>query len=146
MTDTLIASRTPGHLLANLKAYLLSDGSTALTGPVTVSADGSDPTGVGLPEETVRAVSLAVDYQQPASPRSLYARLMVRCYVCLPDGATDYDALYTLAGDVAENLRRYPATHGDVISCTTDSGPSVLFDGTRACAYQTLLLQIPTHE
>ncbi len=145
MPDTLIASRTPDHLLANIKAYLLTAESLALTGAVAVTADGSDPPGVSLPEETSRAVSLGVDYQQPASPRSLYARLMVRCYVALPDGASDYDALYALAGAVAESLRRYPEAHGDVISCTTDSGPSIIFDGTRACAYQTLLMQVPTH-
>lgn len=139
----LIARETPRALLNNLKTWLESKESTTITGSLMVAVNGMDPP-IMEPNTTIRAVAMSVDYQQAASPRSLYARLMVRCYVEHPDGSHDFDELQELAGRVAESVCRYPASHGDVVTADVDSGASIQFDGGRAYAYLTLLLTVPT--
>lgn len=139
----LIARETPRALLNNLKTWLESPESTTITGSLTVAVNGMDPP-IAEPNTTLSAVAMSIDFQQPASPRSLYARLMVRCYVEHPDGSHSFDELQELAGRVAESICRYPAGHGDVVTADVDSGASIQFDGGRAYAYVVLLLTVPT--
>lgn len=139
----LIARETPRALLNSLKTWLESPESTTITGSLTVAVNGLDPP-IAEPNTTLHAVAMSVDFQQPASPRSVYARLMVRCYVEHPDGSHDFDELQELAGRVAESICRYPAGHGDVVTADVDSGASIQFDGGRAYAYVVLLLTVPT--
>lgn len=141
---TLVASKLPEHLLGNIKTWLESSASVNITGAINVAINGEDPPGLQAPRRTTRAVSLSIDFQQPASPVSLYARLLCRCYVVHPDSSNDYDAIYALAGAVAESLRRYAANHTDILSVDVDAGASILFSGSRAYGYQTLLLTVPT--
>lgn len=141
---TLVAAKLPDHLLGNIKTWLESPTSINVTGQIAVAINGQDPTGLQAPRHTVRAVSLSIDFQQPASPVSLYARLQCRCYAVHPDSSNDYDAIYALAGSLAESLRRYAASHADLISVDVDAGASILYDGGRAYGYQTLLLTVPT--
>ncbi|MFR0565110.1 hypothetical protein [Bifidobacterium porcinum] len=140
---SLIACQTPRGLLANLKSWLESKESTTITGSLLVAVDGHDPP-IGEPNTTLRAVAMSVDYQQPATPVSLYARLMVRCYVEHPDGSHSFDELQELAASVAQSISRYPVSHGDVVTAGVDTGASIQFDGGRAYAYITLLLTVPT--
>lgn len=143
---TLVAARVPAHLLGNIKTWLESSQSVNITGQIAVSINGEDPPGLQSPRHTVRAVSLSIDFQQPASPVSMYARLQCRCYAVHPDNSNDYDAIYALAGAFAESLRRYCASHADIVSVDVDAGASILYDGSRAYGYQTLLLTVPTSE
>lgn len=143
---TLVAARLPEHLLGNIKTWLESSVSVNITGQIAVAINGEDPPGLQAPRHTVRAVSLSIDFQQPASPVSLYARLLCRCYVIHPDGCNDYDAIYALAGSLAESLRRYAASHVDIATVDVDAGASILYDGSRAYGYMALLLTVPTYE
>lgn len=141
---TLVAARLPEHLLGNIQSWLESSASVNITGQIAVAINGQDPPGLQAPRHTTRAVSLSIDFQQPASPVSMYARLVCRCYIVHPDGYNDYDEVYALAGAVAESLRRYCVSHADITTVDVDAGASILFSGSRAYGYMTLLLTVPT--
>lgn len=136
---TLIARRIPHGILTHI-----SDWVAAGHPGLTVTADGSDPIN-GPGEDVLKGASIALDLQQEATAVSIYARLTIRTYLLYPDGTTVYDDLLTLASDIAERVCLYPAGHTDVVTAEQDSGASILFDGGRPYAYQTLLLTIPTN-
>lgn len=143
----LVAFTPPQDLPAHMVDYLTKDeharGEFDPKGIIYVTdADTAEIT----PEERrgKTLISMAVDFQQAATPVSVYARLMVR--IERPNApqvaGLDPDPVYK-AFRLAYHLRRYALTHDDVISCDIDAAPSMTIDGTRQYAYMVLLLTVP---
>ena len=89
-------------------------------------------------------VSLGMDFQQAATPVSVYARIMVRVEEPQSGTLTGLlpDAVY-LSFRLAYHIKRYSLKSNTLISCDIDAAPTLMVEGLRQYAYMVLLCTVP---
>lgn len=89
-------------------------------------------------------VSLGIDFQQAATPVSVYARIMVRVEEPQSGTLTGLlpDTVY-LSFRLAYHIKRYSLKNNTLISCDIDAAPTLMVEGLRQYAYMVLLCTVP---
>lgn len=89
-------------------------------------------------------VSLGMDFQQAATPVSVYARIMVRVEEPQSGTLTGLlpDTVY-LSFRLAYHIKRYSLKSNTLISCDIDAAPTLMVEGLRQYAYMVLLCTVP---
>lgn len=144
---TLLEYNIPQDIPEHVVEYLTTDThAVSELDPATINyiTDGNTASIDHKERLTKRTVTLALDWQQPATPVSVYARLRVLVEPPNSQQHLQPDAVYT-AWRLAYHIRRYALSHSDIISCDVDGSPTMTVDGTRSYAYMVLLLTVPTN-
>lgn len=137
----LCAYTPPEGILTDIARYLTTDEHIDLPVDRMQVVTNGDTTNR---DKDKILVSLGMDFQQAATPVSVYARIMVRVEEPQSGTLTGLlpDAVY-LSFRLAYHIKRYSLKSNTLISCDIDAAPTLMVEGLRQYAYMVLLCTVP---
>ena len=137
----LCAYTPPEGILDSIAQYLTTDEHIDL--PVDKMQVVTDGDTTDRDKDKI-LVSLGMDFQQAATPVSVYARIMVRVEEPQSGTLTGLlpDPVY-LSFRLAYHIKRFSLKSNTLISCDIDAAPTLMVEGLRQYAYMVLLCTVP---